>query len=562
MNRRSFNESLVASLPVPPAEKEALLPLARTEGAAFPRTLLAKGILTPETLRRAYQSALGIPPFHSAAAEERPVPPEILPLSFMRARMLVPVSLDDGTLTVAMADPLDVDALEAVAKATGRRVEVQAGTEEQVREAIERGYGEGAQSMERLVEQVAEEAVEATGDERVEQLIGVASEAPIIRLVNLIIARAIERGASDIHIEPFERSIHVRYRIDGVLVDVESPPRRLQTAIVSRIKIMAKLNIAESRLPQDGRVKLRISGKEIDFRVSTVPTLFGESVVIRILDQSAVPLSLDTLGFPPEALARFRPMTRAPYGMILVTGPTGSGKTTTLYGALQELKTAERKVITIEDPVEYQIPGVIQIQVKPSIGLTFASGLRSIVRQDPDVILVGEIRDRETAEIAIHSALTGHLVLSTLHTNDAPGAVTRLLEMGVEEYLLPSSLLGVLAQRLVRTICPECREPREVTRAFREEVVREAGFFPEGTIRHGRGCEACGGTGYRGRTGIFELLAVSDAVRELILARADSGAIRERGVAEGMSLLREDGWNKVRRGITTIEEVLRVTRGT
>jgi len=460
-----------------------------------------------------------------------------------------------------MADPLDADAREAVAKATGRRVVVLAGTEEEVREAIEKMYGESGSSMERLVEQVGEEGEEVrTEGEDVERLIGVASEAPIIRLVNFIIARAIERGASDIHLEPYEKTLRVRYRIDGLLTDVDSPPKRLQTAILSRVKIMSRLNIAESRLPQDGRIKLRISGKEIDFRVSTVPTLYGESVVIRILDQESVPLNLGTLGFSDKALPAFREMVTAPHGMVLVTGPTGSGKTTTLYGALQEIRTSERKVITIEDPVEYQIPGVNQIQVKPQIGLTFASGLRSIVRQDPDVILVGEIRDRETAEIAIHSALTGHMVLSTLHTNDAAGAIARLLEMGVEEYLLPSSLTGVLAQRLVRTVCRACSVPREISRSFREEIYREAGFVAEGDIRVGRGCEACAGTGFRGRTGIFEILPVTGKIRELILGRADAGAIRACAVDGGMVLLRNDGWEKVRRGVTTIEEVVRVTR--
>jgi general secretion pathway protein E len=518
--------------------------------------------MTAEGLRRAYESILGIPPFRRESVDARQVPPDLLPLPFLRAKLIVPVSLSDGTLIVAMADPLDVDAREAVAKATGRRVEVQAGTEEEIREAIEKDAGEGTSSMERLVEQVGEEGEErAGGDERVERLIGAASEAPIIRLVNYIIARGIERGASDIHLEPYEKTLRVRYRIDGILEDVESPPKRLQTAMISRVKIMARLNIAESRLPQDGRVKLRIGGQEIDFRVSTVPTLFGESVVIRILDQAAVPLDLSKLGFPQDTLARFRKMAGVPHGMILVTGPTGSGKTTTLYGTLQEVRTAARKIITIEDPVEYQIPGVNQIQVKPQIGLTFASGLRSIVRQDPDVILVGEIRDRETAEIAIHSALTGHLVLSTLHTNDAAGAVTRLLEMGVEEYLLPSSLIGVLAQRLVRTICGKCQAPREISPSFREEILRETGFSAEGDLRIGKGCDACGGTGYRGRMGIFELLTVDEEIKDLILARADAGAIRERAVANGMTLLRDDGWDKVRHGLTTIEEVLRVTRG-
>src|SRR5512134_2339181 len=539
MNRRRFNEALVSTLPVPADEREALLALARSEGPAFPKGLVARGLLTPEGLRRAYEKACGIPPFQREAPEAQQVPPDLLPLPFLRARMIVPVSLTDGTLVVAMADPLDMEGREAVAKATGRRITVQVGTEEEI----------------------GEEPEERTGDERVERLIGAASEAPIIRLVNYIIARGIERGASDIHLEPYEKVVRVRYRIDGILEEVESPPKRLQTAIISRVKIMARLNIAESRLPQDGRVKLRIGGQEVDFRVSTVPTLFGESVVIRILDQSNVPLNLATLGFPADTLSRFRKMVTVPHGMILVTGPTGSGKTTTLYGALQEIRTAERKIITIEDPVEYQIAGVNQIQVKPQIGLTFASGLRSIVRQDPDVILVGEIRDRETAEIAIHSALTGHLVLSTLHTNDAAGAVTRLLEMGVEEYLLPSSLIGVLAQRLVRTICEKCSAQREISPAFREEILRETGFVAEGDLRVGRGCEACAGTGYRGRTGIFELLPVDEEIKDLVLARADAGAIRERAVARGMTLLREDGWDKTRRGITTIEEVLRVTRG-
>ena len=562
MNRHSFHEALVSSLAVPEGEREELRSRARAEGPAFARTLVARGLLSAEGLRRAYESICGIPPFRkSLPPEDRPLPPETLPLTFLRARLLVPVSLDDGMLVVAMADPLDAEARETVAKATGKQVKVLAGTEEEVREAIEKMYGEAGSSMERLVEQVGEEGEgAATEDEKVERLIGVASEAPIIRLVNYVIARAIERGASDIHLEPYEKTLRVRYRIDGILRDVDSPPKRLQTAIISRVKIMSRLNIAESRLPQDGRIKLRISGKEIDFRVSTIPTLYGESVVIRILDQESVPLNLETLGFSASALPVFREMVSAPHGMVLVTGPTGSGKTTTLYGALQEIRTAERKVITIEDPVEYQIPGVNQIQVKPQIGLTFSSGLRSIVRQDPDVILVGEIRDRETAEIAIHSALTGHMVLSTLHTNDAAGAITRLLEMGVEEYLLPSSLTGVLAQRLVRTICGACSVPRELSPAFREEILREAGFRVEGDVRYGTGCEACGESGFRGRTGIFELLPVLGGVRDLILSRADANAIRACAVKQGMSLLREDGWEKVRRGETTIEEVIRVTR--
>ncbi len=562
MNRRSFNESLVRVLTVQAPERDELFALARTEGAGFPKVLIARGLLSAEAVRGEYTRLCGFAPYRKDGAEERPVPQEVLPLAFMRAKLVVPVLQENGTLAVAMADPLDAETRESLAKATGKTIVVLAGTEEEIRESIEKAYGEGTASMDRLVEQVGEEGVgAASGDERVEQLIGVASEAPIIRLVNFIIARALERGASDVHIEPYEKGMRVRYRIDGMLTDVDPPPKRLQTAIISRIKIMSRLNIAESRLPQDGRVKLRIGGKEVDFRVSTIPTLFGESVVMRILDQGSVPLNMETLGFDGAILASLRRMIESPYGMILVTGPTGSGKTTTLYAALREIRTAERKVITIEDPVEYQIPGIIQIQVKPQIGLTFSSGLRSIVRQDPDVILVGEIRDRETAEIAIHSALTGHMVFSTLHTNDAAGAITRLLEMGVEEYLLPSSLIGVLAQRLVRTICPDCAAPREIAPAFREEILRETGFAAEGNLRIGRGCEACGGTGFQGRAGIFELLPVTDDVKELIVSRADAGTIRARAVAGGMTLLRDDGWDKVRRGITTIEEVLRVTRG-
>ncbi|MFZ2223305.1 MAG: type II secretion system ATPase GspE [Candidatus Deferrimicrobium sp.] len=560
--RHRFNERLLASLSLSPADLESLREVARAEGAAFGRTLVARRLLPQEALRKAYESECGIPPFRSPGKEEPPAHADILPLPFLRARLLFPVALSNGTLTVAMADPLDAEAREAVSKITGKRVEVQAATEEEIRGLIERMQSEASSAMDRLVEQVGDAgaAEAADGDERVEQLIGVASEAPIIRLVNFLLARAIERGASDIHIEPYESELRVLYRIDGVLEEVESPPRRFQTAILSRIKIMARLNIAESRLPQDGRVKLRIGGKEVDFRVATVPTLYGESVVMRILDPSSMALDMGAMGLSPELLSAFLPMATAPYGMVLVTGPTGSGKTTTLYAALQEIRKSNRKIITIEDPVEYQTRGVVQIQVKPQIGLTFASGLRSIVRQDPDVILVGEIRDRETAEIAIHSALTGHLVLSTLHTNDAAGAITRLIEMGVEEYLLPSCLIGVLAQRLVRTVCDGCAEPRTVSDALRDELTRGGCLVPEGNLLRGKGCDACGGTGFRGRTGIYELLPVTDGIKELILGRVDSGAIRSKAVAEGMRLLRDDGWDKVLRGVTTFEEVLRVTR--
>jgi general secretion pathway protein E len=375
-----------------------------------------------------------------------------------------------------------------------------------------------------------------------------------------MLVRALESRASDVHIEPFENQLKVRYRIDGILHEVESPPRQLKGAVISRLKILAQLNIAERRLPQDGRIKTRLAGKDVDLRIATVPTLYGESVVIRLLERGQIFTQLDTLGFPPVLLAGFNEMILKPHGMILVTGPTGSGKTTTLYAALQKINDPGKKIITIEDPVEYQLVGVNQIHVKPQIGLTFANGLRSIVRQDPDVIMVGEIRDAETAEIAVQAALTGHLVFSTLHTNDAAGAISRLLEMGVQDYLLSSSLLGVLAQRLVRRLCPNCR--REVPFADMDGLAAELELKdnPLRSVWEAVGCDACSGTGYLGRVGIFEFLPVTSEICKVIVQRADAGAIRSLAVQMGMRLLRDDGWDKVRQGVTTLAEVLRVTR--
>ncbi|MFQ5904080.1 MAG: GspE/PulE family protein, partial [Candidatus Binatia bacterium] len=373
--------------------------------------------------------------------------------------------------------------------------------------------------------------------------------------------RALESRASDVHIEPFENHLKVRYRIDGILYEIDPPPRQLKAAIISRLKILAQLNIAERRLPQDGRIKIKIAGKDVDLRIATIPTLYGESVVIRLLERSQIFADLESLGFPPAVLQCFSEMISKPHGMVLVTGPTGSGKTTTLYGALQKINDPGKKIITIEDPVEYQLSGVNQIQVKPQIGLTFANGLRSIVRQDPDIIMVGEIRDFETAEIAIQAALTGHLVFSTLHTNDAAGAISRLLEMGVQDYLLASSLLGVLAQRLVRRLCSSCR--KEVASA--EFRIQDSGFRvqdgdPQPALWEASGCGSCSGTGYRGRIGIFELLPATPEICKLIVQRADVASIRSLAVTQGMRLLRDDGWGKARDGTTTLGEVLRVTR--
>ncbi len=491
-------------------------------------------------------------------------PPElgsINPAYFRQAR-ICPLRVQDGQLIAAMADPGDVDAVEALEKATGLRLVRRLARERELLDALTAYYAEGGETA-TGAEAGEGGSIEEDQDD-VEHLRDLASEAPVIRLVNVMISRAMEQRASDIHIEPFEKELRIRYRIDGILHDIEAPPRRLQAALISRIKLMAKLNIAERRLPQDGRIKLRMLGREVDLRVSTLPTLYGESVVLRILDRSSITLSLESLGFPADTLELFETMITKPYGMILVTGPTGSGKTTTLYGALDKINSPDKKIITIEDPVEYQLSGVNQVHVKPKIGLSFASGLRSIVRQDPDVIMIGEIRDYETAEIAIQSALTGHLVFSTLHTNDAAGAVSRLLEMGVEDYLLASSLLGVMAQRLVRSLCRQCCRPGHSGGELggQELGLSGNGAMPASALVYDAvGCEACANTGYRGRLGIFELMTLDEDLRQLILKRASADMIKRRAIAtQHMRVLRDDGWRTVAEGLTTVAEVLRVTQ--
>ena len=532
--------------------------LQQERGERLERLLLDLGFISEEDLLPLLSAYLGVETVHRRDFPTAPLPLGSLNLKFLKHAKVLPLAQTNGTLTVAMSDPADYYTIQSLQLATGLQVEPRLARERDVLEALETIYG-GENAAGGASAETADTELEVFSDdeEDVNQLRDLASEAPVIRFVNLLISRAVEQRASDIHIEPFENELKVRYRIDGVLHDVEAPARRLQAAIVSRVKIMSKLNIAERRLPQDGRIKLRLMGREIDLRVSTLPTLYGESVVLRILDRSSIVVTLGSLGFPEDTLAQFDRLIMKPYGMILVTGPTGSGKTTTLYGALDKINSPDKKLITIEDPVEYQLFGVNQIHVKPQIGLTFANGLRSIVRQDPDVIMVGEIRDAETAEIAIQAALTGHLVFSTLHTNDAAGAVSRLLEMGVEDYLLASSLLGVLAQRLVRKVCEKCRRSAEIT----PTVQRELGG--DGTpvqVYEGTGCEDCAQTGYRGRSGIFELLLVNEVIRPLILKRSSADMIKDAAVQQGMRTLREDGWHKVRTGVTTVAEVVRVTQ--
>jgi general secretion pathway protein E len=507
---------------------------------------------------------LNIPTITGVQYPAVPVLENVLTHRFMKQCKFVPVAFENNVLTLAMTDPLDDATLDLVRQATGFAVRAVLGTESEIMDVLEKFYGSAASTFGRIIEGIDEGNLESLSDEieDIEQLKDLASEAPVIRLVNLIISKAIESRASDIHIEPFEKDLKVRYRIDGILYDVESPPKKLKAAIISRIKIMAKLNIAERRLPQDGRIKLKVLGKEIDLRVSTLPTMYGESVVMRILDKSNSDLyDIRRLGFPEDSLHDLEALIRRPHGILLVTGPTGSGKTTTLYSALDTINLPDKKIITIEDPVEYQMDGVNQIQVNPLIGLTFATGLRHIVRQDPDVIMVGEIRDLETAEIAIRAALTGHLVFSTLHTNDAPSAITRLVDMGAEDYLIASSLLGVLAQRLVRVICPHCRvEVFPVSEMLDEIGYRRGNGHDPHRFFEGKGCERCSNTGFIGRVGIYELMLINDELRKLTVGKADSGQLRKKAMEAGMRTLRDDGWLKVRQGLTTISEVLRVTQ--
>jgi general secretion pathway protein E len=503
----------------------------------------------------------------SITGQEYPDAPPLentLSFRFMKQCKFVPVALQEKVLTLAMTDPHDYATIDSVRQATGYEVQAVLGAESEIMDVLERFYGSSASTFGRIIEGIDEGNIENLEEiEDIEQLKDLASEAPVIRLVNLVMSKAIENRASDIHIEPFEKDLKVRYRIDGILHDVESPPKKLKAAIISRVKIMSKLNIAERRLPQDGRIKLKVLGKDIDLRVSTIPTMYGESVVMRILDKSNSNLyDIRRLGFPQDSMRDFVLLIHRPHGILLVTGPTGSGKTTTLYSALGSINLPDKKIITIEDPVEYQVNGVNQMQVNPQIGLTFASGLRHIVRQDPDVIMVGEIRDLETAEIAIRAALTGHLVFSTLHTNDAPSAISRLVDMGAADYLIASSLLGVLAQRLVRVICPNCRTEVFPVPEMLDEIGYRRGNGHDGPDRffEGTGCDKCSNTGFVGRMGIYELMVINDDIRKLTVGKADANQIRKKALENGMRSLRDDGWLKVRQGITTISEILRVTQ--
>jgi general secretion pathway protein E len=520
-------------------------------------SLLARlGLVSERDHAEAAAAVLGLPLVSAKDAPELPPEGTTLSIKFMKQFHVVPLAESVDAVDLLVADPQDVYALDAVRLATGREVRPAIALRSEIDDLIERWHGQGRSAMGAIVETAEGEA----GDlDDVEHLRDLASEAPVIRLVNLVIQRAVELRASDIHIEPFENRLKVRYRIDGVLEEAEGPPANLTAAIISRVKIMAKLNIAERRLPQDGRIMLRVQGKELDLRVSTVPTSHGESVVMRLLDRETVVFDFHRLGFTDEFLPQFQHVLEQPHGILLVTGPTGSGKTTTLYTALSKLNTSDVKIITVEDPVEYQIEGINQIQAKPQIGLDFANALRSIVRQDPDIIMIGEMRDLETARIAIQSALTGHLVLSTLHTNNAAGGITRMLDMGVEDYLLTSTVNGILAQRLVRRL-----EPTHAERYLASpEEIEKFGlrkYQPEGEVFLYRPRpSALAPTGYLGRTTIVEFLVMDDELRRAVMRHAGMGELERLARQAGMRTMYEDGIAKALAGVTTIEEVLRVT---
>lgn len=519
-------------------------------GQKLGRILIDLGTISEEDLRLAHSKLLLLPIWEKKKEDRYPLV-ENVPKVFLVSNRVLPLNLHNGILDVALADPQDSLLIETIALSTNKQVNVFVGCEKDILASLEALY-EG--------EIKEEDAVTSNIEvmEDVEQLRDMASEAPVIRLVNNTLTKAIEIGASDVHLEVFEKNARLRYRVDGVLRELTPPPREIYNAIISRIKIMAKLNIAEKRLPQDGRIKMKVAGKEIDLRVSIIPMSHGEGVVMRILDRTAVTLDLEALGFSQEFLGKFRRMVNKPEGMLLVTGPTGSGKTTTLYAVLKELVSPEIKIVTVEDPVEYSMEDVNQIQVNPQIDLTFASGLRSILRHDPDIILIGEIRDRETASIAIQAALTGHLVFSTLHTNDSASAFTRLIDMGMEDYLISSCIIGVLAQRLVRKICTQCRE----SYIPGEDLRKTAGLKEGEPLYKSRGCDACNNLGFKGRKCIAEFLYVDDAIRRLIISHKDSNEIMKEAVKRGTKILWEDGLEAVRKGETTLDELLRVSSDT
>src|SRR5690242_14921215 len=565
MRSKSFGERIADVLIeeglLLPNQLEEAIGIQKSEGGRLLKILTDRQFVTEQDMVFSIGRCLNTPPVNLARLRVPEEVMSIVPRDMAKAHKLVPIARLDKKLFVAMADPTNVLAIDDLKRRVQLEIVPLIATERAVSDALS-GVHSASANMSEVLKQVSEEAA---GDVEVQQakreeidldrLATDSEDAPVIKIVNLILAQAIKEKASDIHIEPFQRTLKLRYRIDGELIAAESPPKALQLAITSRIKILAGLNIAERRIPQDGRFRIKVMGKEVDLRISILPTSHGEKVVIRILDKSALAGSVDTLGMDEETVGRFRKAIDAPHGMILVTGPTGSGKTTTLYSVLQELNSPNYNIVTVEDPIEYELMGVNQVAARPDIGLDFASALRSILRQDPDIVMVGEIRDNETADIAVKAALTGHQVLSTLHTNDAAGAIARLDDMGIEPFLISSSVLMTCAQRLVRKICANCREEFQPEPEVFERLGIEQG---ETAFFRGSGCDRCKGRGYLGRLAIIEALTVSEAIRRLIMKRASAAVIKNQAVTEGMKTLRMVGIDKALEGQTTLEEVLRV----
>ena len=527
--------------------------------------LTGKGGLSEDDALAAIAESIGYPFEPVLAHKLHTIDAAKTPINYLKKNFLAPLAIEDGFLEVATADPLNREAVDDLKHLLGaRRVRTVVTSKREVVKILNQLYDQSQHTGERFIEELDENSDDEkmVGEwSEVEDLMDSTSEAPAIRLVNYVLAQAVKNRASDIHIEPYQDDIRVRYRIDGILYDYLSPPKRLHSSIVSRVKVMAALNIAEKRLPQDGRIQIKIGGREIDIRVSIIPTFYGERIVLRLLDKKGGFLTLEELGLSQEQQDTMQSLIEKTHGIILVTGPTGSGKTTTLYAALSGINSADKNIITVEDPIEYQLRGVGQIQVAPKIGLTFASGLRSILRHDPDVIMVGEIRDLETVEIAIQSSLTGHLVFSTLHTNDAVGAMTRLIDMNVEPFLITSSVIAVVAQRLARRVCSFCKEVYTPPPSFLKKFGIDANVFGKGQFVRGKGCDHCFNTGYQGRTGIFEMLVMDDDMRRKVVAGADAVDLLHLAREKGFATMREDGIRRAMAGVTTLEEVLRVTQG-
>jgi len=557
-DRLSLGESLVAEGVITADQLKKAEDEARRTNQRLSKTLVRLSFVAEEDLVMFLSNKLSIPHIELSNYLIDPKIIELIPEALARKHELIPVLKIGNRLTCAMVDPWNVFALDEIRSKTGFIIEPAVATEGEIKKAMNEYYGARG-SMEDLIKSIDEEklGVKGQGEPDLKKLQDIVEEPVVIKLVNMIMMKAIQERASDIHIEPEEEVLKTRLRVDGMLHEIGSPPKHLQSAIISRLKIMADLNIAERRIPQDGRFTIKMEGKQIDVRMSSIPTIYGENVVLRLLNASSAVLSLEDLGFSKENLVKFDKLIQRPHGIVLVTGPTGSGKTTTLYASLNKINTVEKNIITIEDPVEYKLPGIRQIQINPKVDLTFASGLRSILRQDPDVIMVGEMRDHETAEIAIQSALTGHLVFSTLHTNDAPGAVTRMIDMGVEPFLVSSSVIAVLAQRLVRKICPECKEKYIPTKEELEDIGINVSEKLE--FYRGKGCPKCMTTGYKGRIGIYELMIPDEKIRNAVIAKSSTDNIRKLALASGMITLKADGIQKIKQGLTTVEEVLRVT---